>query len=382
MTKRFLTAISIFCVLLVLLPQSANAATFDTPAKSAILMEASTGTILFEKNADVSLPPASITKLMTLLLAFDAVESGAAGWDDKVNVSVKAWEIEGTRMFLEVGSKVPFKEIVTGISVVSANDGCIAIAEHISGSEEAFVRLMNSKAAELGMTNSKFFNCSGLPADGHVMSAKDIAVLCRHLIETYPEVLDIESMTEFTYNNIKQYNRNPLLANYSGADGLKTGHTNEAGFCLAGTAKKGKMRLISIVLNTVDEAQRLDASSKLLDYGFNNFEFSTVIKKDTPVSVGKVDKGKELEVELQAVNDITVVIPSKRKADIKVVPVVPEETLAAPVSKDVVFGMAEIKLDDEVLATVELKTAKDIAKAGFFERLFRSIKEFFRNLFK
>ena len=187
-------------------------------------------------------------------------------------------------MFLEVGSKVPFKEIVTGISVVSANDGCIAIAEHISGSEEAFVRLMNSKAAELGMTNSKFFNCSGLPADGHVMSAKDIAVLCRHLIETYPEVLDIESMTEFTYNNIKQYNRNPLLANYSGADGLKTGHTNEAGFCLAGTAKKGKMRLISIVLNTVDEAQRLDASSKLLDYGFNNFEFSTVIKKDTPGS--------------------------------------------------------------------------------------------------
>ncbi len=271
MTKRFLTAISILCILLVLSPQTATAAAkFDTPAKSAVLMEASTGTILFEKDADVALPPASITKLMTLLLAYDAVKSGAASWDDNVNISRKAYEMEGTRMFLEYGTKVPFKEIVAGVSVVSANDGCIAIAEHISGSEEAFVRLMNSKAAELEMKNTKFVNSHGLPADGHVMSARDIAVLSHHLIKVYPEILEMESLTEFTFNNIKQENRNPLLYNYSGADGLKTGHTNEAGFCLAGTAKKGKMRLISVILNTVDAAQRVDASTKLLDYGFDN----------------------------------------------------------------------------------------------------------------
>ncbi|MDD4494820.1 MAG: D-alanyl-D-alanine carboxypeptidase [Eubacteriales bacterium] len=382
--KVHISIISIFIIFFTFIPQASFAeAKFESAAKSAILLEASTGYVIFEKDADIVMPPASITKLMTLLLAFEAVESGAANWDDDVKVSEKAWayNVEGSLMYLEVGKSAPYEEIVKGISIVSANDGCIAIAEHISGSEENFVKLMNKRAAELGLTKTNFKNVHGLPEKGHVMSARDIGNLAQYLITTYPEILDIESMTEYTYNGIKQYNRNPLLADYPGADGLKTGWTNEAGYCLTGTAKRGGMRLVSVVLNTVDEAQRFDASKKLLDYGFNNYELETVVKVGTYVTKADVSKGKELTVDLNAARDVTVVIPTKRKADIKVLPYSVEGSLSAPVEEGTVCGTAEIKLDDEVLAEFDLKTAKKVEKAGFFERIFRAIKEFFKNLF-
>jgi D-alanyl-D-alanine carboxypeptidase (penicillin-binding protein 5/6) len=355
---------------------------FNSIAESAILMEASTGKILYEKNADKALPPASITKIMTLLLGFEAIERGEADWDDLVTVSEKAWRIEGSDMFLEVGMKVPLEQIITGISVVSANDGCIALAEHLYGSEEAFVQQMNKRAQELGLKQTQFKNSSGLPAEGHRMSARDIAVLAQYLITHHPKILEIESMTEFTFNNVYQKNRNPLLGNYPGADGLKTGWTDEAGYCLVGTAKQDGMRLISVVLKTKDVEERLAASRELLDYGYRNFDVYEAVKKGDIVDEVSVKNGKELTVPVKINESVIAVVPKDRKADIEIAAALKDEAVSAPVKADTTVGKAEILLDGEILATAEISTAKDVEKAGFFELLLRGIANFFKSLFK
>jgi D-alanyl-D-alanine carboxypeptidase (penicillin-binding protein 5/6) len=354
---------------------------FESIADAAILMEASTGEILYEKASNEALPPASITKIMTLLLTFEALERGDISWDDEVYVSEDAWRVEGSEMFLLVDTKVPLSDIITGISVVSANDGCIAVAEHISGSVDAFVQLMNKRAQELGLTNTKFQNPHGLPADGHRMSAKDIATLARELIVNHSKILEIESMTELKYNDILQYNRNPLLGVYPGADGLKTGWTEEAGFCLVGTAVKDNMRLISVVLKTKDEKERLDASRELLDYGYQNFEIKEVISKGESMGDADVKNGKELSVPLKTDNSITLVIHKDRVKEIQTELVLDEEILTAPVTKDSKVGKLDIKLDGKVLASTEVSTSQEVEKAGFFEILWREIANFFKSLF-
>jgi len=383
--KQIKKAITIIAIALILFLSCAPAyaqVEFESIAHSAILMEASTGKILYEKNADIPLPPASITKVMTLLLGFEALESGQASWDDLVTVSEKAWRIEGSDMFLEVGMKVPLSEIITGISVVSANDGCIALSEHLYGTEEAFVQQMNKRAKELGLTQTQFKNSSGLPAEGHYMSARDIAVLSRYLITHYPKILEIESITEFTFNNVYQKNRNPLLGNYPGADGLKTGWTNEAGYCLVGTAQRDGMRLISVVLKTNDTEERLAASRELLDFGYRNFEVMTVVKEGDIIEDINVKNGKELTVPVKINESIEAVIPKGRKEDIEISVILDDELITAPIAEDTPVGSAEIQLDGEVLATSEVSTAKGVEKAGFFEILFRNIANFFKSLFK
>lgn len=351
---------------------------FETAAGSAVLMEASTGNILYEKNSDVSLPPASITKVMTLLLAFEAIEQNLIDWDDNVTISEKAWKMEGSKMFLMVGDTVKLGDIITGISVVSANDGCIALAEHLYGSENAFVQVMNQKAKELGMTNTTFKNTSGLPSDGHVMSAKDIAILSRYIIEKYPEILELESQTEFTYNDIKQYNRNPLLGVFEGADGLKTGWTDEAGYCLVGTAKQGDIRMISVVLNTQSEKERLEASQELLTYGFRNFKIIDLIDAGEVVDTINVKNGDKSTVPVIADNSISLLVPISREDEIQVVTSIDSETINAPVTKGAIVGKIEIQLDDEVLATTDISASEDISRLGFFKTLFRKIVNFFR----
>ena len=355
---------------------------FDSTAEYAILMEASTGKILYEKNADKPLPPASITKIMTLLLGFEALEKGEAGWDDLVTVSEKAWRMEGSRMFLEPGTKVPLHDIMTGISVVSANDGCIALAEHLCGSEEAFVQRMNERAKELGLTQTQFKNANGLPAEGHHMSARDIAVLARYLITNHPKILEIESTTDFTFNGVYQKNRNPLLGNYPGADGLKTGSTDEAGFCLVGTAEQNGMRLISVVLKMKNEEVRKTASVELLDYGYQNFELYEVAKEGEIIDEVPVRNGKELNVPVKINEPVSAVVPKDRKEDIEITVVPKKETVPAPAAANTVVGKAEIRLDGEVLTTAEVSTAKEVEKAGFFTILLRNIADFFRSLFK
>ena len=386
-TKKFRNSLlSLTLAMIILLslapPAASEEIKFESIAKSAFLIEASSGKILYEKNADAALPPASITKIMTLLLAFEALDKGDVKWDDLVTISEKAWRMEGSKMFLEVGTKVPFGEIVTGTSVVSANDGCVAIAEHLYGSVGAFVQQMNKRAQELGLTKTQFKNTNGLPEEGHRMSARDIGVLAQYLITHYPKILEIESLSEFTFNGILQYNRNPLLGVYPGADGLKTGWTDEAGYCLVGTAEQNGMRLISVVLNTKNDDERLAASTELFNYGYKNFELYKVIKADETIEEANVKNGKELKVPIIVSSDVTVVIHTARKSDVVMSTTLEKEPITAPVAKGTVVGNIEVRLDDEVLTTAEVSTSKDVEKAGFFEILFRSIGNFFRSLFK
>jgi len=341
-------------------------------------MEASTGEILYEKNSDVPLPPASITKVMTLLIAFEAIEQGLVDWNDDVSISEKAWRMEGSKMFLQVGDKVKLGDIITGISVVSANDGCVALAEHLYGSENAFVNVMNQRAKELGMTNSTFKNSSGLPSEGHVMSAKDIAILSRFIIENYPEILELESQREFTYNNIRQFNRNPLLGVFEGADGLKTGWTEEAGYCLVGTAKQDDIRMISVVLNTKSEQERFETSQELLTYGFRNFKKADFVEAGEIIETLNVKNGTKETVSLVANDSISLVIPVSREKDIEIITSFDDETVKAPVKKGEVLGKVEVVLDAKVLASSDLSASEDVSRLGFFKILIRNIINFFK----
>ncbi|HOP92539.1 MAG TPA: D-alanyl-D-alanine carboxypeptidase family protein [Acetivibrio thermocellus] len=356
-------------------------AQFESSAQSAILIEASTGQVLYEKNADVPMPPASITKIMTLLLGFEALEKGLVKWDDEVIISEKAWRMEGSKMFLLVGDKAKFGEIMTGISVVSANDGCVALAEHLYGSEEAFVQVMNTRAKELGLTNTNFANSNGLPAEGHVMSARDISTLARYLIQNYPKILELESTTEYTYNNIRQFNRNPLLGVFPGADGLKTGWTEEAGYCIVGTAQQNGQRMIGVVLKTSSEKERSKAIQELLNYGFKNFKQVTVKNAGEIVDSIEVKNGKKLSVSLKLDSDISTIIPVGRENDLQIVTSKKAEFLNAPVSLDIPAGTVEVQLDGKTIATSTMSTAEEAERLGFFAMILRNIANFFKSLF-
>ena len=361
--------------------QNFSSAQFESLTGSAVLTEASTGRILYEKDANTAKPPASITKIMTLLLAFEAIEKEQAHWDDMVPVSEKAWRMEGSRMFLEVGTRASYRDIVTGISVVSANDGCVALAEYLYGSENSFVQIMNRKAQELGMTQTRFSNSTGLPDEDHYMSARDIAVLAGHIIQKYPELLEFESMREFTYNNIRQYNRNPLLGSFPGADGLKTGWTTEAGYCLVGTAMQNGIRMISVVLNVESEQKRLEASQELLNYGFKNFEFMEAVVPDIVVGELDVEDGKEMSVSVKVNEGITVLIPMNARHGLTYELKKSAEILKAPVEAGTPAGLYIVRFNGEIQASVPVITVEDVERAGFFERLLRRISLFFKNLF-
>lgn len=379
--NRFISLLFLVALFATMLPVNIYAQ-FETSASSAILIEASTGQVLYEKNSDVPMPPASITKIMTLLLGFEAINKGTAKWDDLVSVSENAWRMEGSKMFLELGSKVPYSEIIKGISIVSANDGCVALAEHLSGSEKAFVSLMNQRAKELGLNNSTFKNSTGLPEEGHVLSARDIATLSLYLIQNYPEILEIESTKEFTFNNIRQFNRNPILGTFEGADGLKTGWTEEAGYCLAATAVQNDIRLIAVILNTKSESERKTAAQELLTYGFKNFKMVNFKKAGEIVDNIDVTIGKKTSAQLKLDSDIQIFIPVTRENDIETVISKTFTSLKAPVTTGTSVGTFEVKLDGKTLASSGISTAESVEKAGFFKRLWDGILNLFSSFGK
>lgn len=353
---------------------------FESSAEYAALIEFSTGRFLYLKNENEPRPPASITKLMTLLLAFEALEREDISWEQKTLVSEKAWRMGGSEMYLEVDTEVTVKDLINGISIVSANDGCIAIAELIAGSEEAFVQLMNRRAAELGLENTHFVNSTGLPADNHYMSARDVAILAWELITRYPKVLEFESQREFTYGGIRQYNRNPLLGRFAGADGLKTGWTPESGYSLVGTAVQKDMRLISVVLNTESDEARLAASQELLTYGFRNFEFVEIAAAGEKMGEITVKGGKKETVDLIVDKDYSVLIPVGRQDELELV-ITDRQKISAPVEKGEKAAALQVKLDGETLDTQPLFIAEDVDKANFFVRLIRAIVSLVRGLF-
>ncbi|MBN2033566.1 MAG: D-alanyl-D-alanine carboxypeptidase [Deltaproteobacteria bacterium] len=352
---------------------------FDVEAKAAFLYEPEAGTILYAKNPDHPLPPASITKVMTLLLAFEALDTGVASWDDMIIVSENAWRMGGAQMFLEIGQEVSFRDLLTGISVISANDACIAMAEHLKGSESFFVQRMNERAAKLGMSNTRFQNSTGLPADDHYMSARDIAILAREIVLNHPGLLEMEAMREFTFNGIRQFNRNPLLGRYPGADGLKTGWTKEAGYSLVGTAKQKEFRLISVVLDTPSAKVRSDVSRQLMDYGFRNFVMREVVSPGDILGTIPVSRGKEKTVPVTVERPLKCMIASGRVDRVNVTYGV-NKNLQAPAPRGERVGTVKVLIDNDIVARGELVTLAEVERAGFFSRLFRAIGDFFKSI--
>ena len=376
MKKRLLP---MFLVMMLFFSGTVYGEGFESRAGAAALMESSTGQFLYLKNGDEQRQPASITKIMTLLLVFEALERGDLQWDDQVTISERAWRLGGSKMWLPINEQVPVKDIIYGISIVSANDGCIAMAEHLSGSEEAFVQKMNQRAQELGLTNTQFKNSTGLPADGHVMSARDIAVLSHRLITQFPKILEIESMQEFTFNGIKQYNRNPLLGRFPGADGLKTGWTTESAYSLAGTALQEGRRLISVVLNSESENERLVASEELLNHGFRDFREVKAVAEGAQLGEVNVKNGRKQRVNITVAQDMTVTVPFGRENEIALV-VTQGDAVVAPVTAGTQVGTLLVQLDGETLTSGPLILTEDVGRANIIVRAFRGLIGFFRGL--
>ncbi len=353
----------------------------EISSPAAVLMEFSRGEILFSQNGSEQMPPASLTKIMTLLLAFEAREKGRVSWDEEVVISEKAWKTGGSQMFLNVGESVAFRNLITGVAVVSANDACVAVAEHLCGLEASFVQEMNNKARELNLRNTRFENASGLPHPDHYSTAEDIALLSHCLITKYPEVLDLYSQKDFTFNGISQTNRNPLLGRFPGADGLKTGHTSDAGYCLAGTAEQNGMRFISVVFNSPSEAIRQKDSEALLNFAFRNYCLEKIFSAGEIIASTEVSKGEEKEIQLQVASDVEVVIPYDRKDDLQTRMDVPE-SVASPVEKGAPLGKVEIILDGAVLKEEPLLASGDVARAGRLALLWRSLSGFVASLWE
>lgn len=349
-------------------------------AKSYVLMDAATGQVLVEHNAHEALPPASLTKLMTAYIATKEIRRGQIGEQDLVTVSEKAWRTGGSRMFIEVGKQVSVDDLLHGIIIQSGNDASVAMAEYIAGSEEAFSDMMNQQAAALQLSNTSFRNATGLPAEGHYSSAFDMARLARAIIDEDPEHYAIYAQKEFIWNDIRQQNRNLLLWRDSTVDGLKTGHTEEAGYCLVASAVRDDMRLISVIFGARDESSRAAETQKLLTYGFRFFESRTLYKKNTVLTSSQVWKGQQAQVEAGLAADLALVVP-RGKADQITAEAVLDERIVAPVRAGQKLGSIEVRLEGELLHTADLVALGEVEQGGIFKRIWDSLRLFIFNLF-
>lgn len=370
-----------FLLLLVPIVKAEEVEDLAPNGKSAIMIEASTGEILFQKNKDERLAPASMTKMMSMLLIMEEIEKGNLKWDEMVTASEKASSMGGSQIFLEVGEKMSVTDMLKGISIASGNDATVAMAERISGSEDAFVKKMNEKAKELGLTNTNFVNATGLPADNHYSSANDMSIIAKELVKhekileftsTYEDYLRKDSKSPFWL-----VNTNRLVRFYSGVDGLKTGFTDEAGYCLTSTAKRENMRLITVVMNEPDSSKRSSDTSKMLDYGFNMYMVRNIIDDTTTITKKTVELGKKLEVEIIANDKITVL--SKKNEEIRNITYEANiDKIVAPVKKGDIVGTINIIEDNKIIGTVEATVKEDIDKASIFTIFYRNLKNTFK----
>ncbi|RJG12119.1 D-alanyl-D-alanine carboxypeptidase [Pseudomonas cavernicola] len=349
-------------------------------AKAYVLMDAASGNVLVESNGDQRLPPASLTKLMTAYMATLEIRRGQIGEGDLVTVSENAWRTGGSRMFIQVGTQVSVSDLLHGIIIQSGNDASVAIAEHIAGSEDAFADMMNVTAEKLGMSGSHFMNATGLPNPEHYSTAHDMARLARAIIYEDPAHYAIYSQKEFFWNNIKQPNRNLLLWRDKTVDGLKTGHTDEAGYCLVSSAVRDGMRLISVVFGTNSEQARAAETQKLLTYGFRFFETQTFYQKGAELAQAPVWKGAVRQVKAGLAQDLTMTLPKgqlkKLAASMSMTP-----QLIAPIKQGDVIGKVEVKLGDTVVHSADLIALETVDEGGFFRRVWDSIRLFFFGLF-
>lgn len=344
-------------------------------AKSYVLMDAASGEVLIEHNSDERLPPASLTKLMTAYIATLEINKGRIKESDLATVSERAWRTGGSRMFIKVNSQVSVSDLLHGIIIQSGNDASVALSEHIAGSEDAFADLMNKSAQRLGMVNSHFMNATGLPHPEHYSSAHDMARLARAIIYEDPQHYAIYAQKEFFWNNIKQPNRNLLLWRDNTVDGLKTGHTDEAGYCLVASAQRDGMRLITAVFGTTSEQNRAAETQKLLTYGFRFFEGRTFYRKGVELAQAKVWKGSAEGVRAGLTEDLTMILP-RGQLDKLQATMIMQPQLIAPIQQGDVIGKAEVRLGDQVVRSLDLVALETVEEGSFFRRLWDSIRLF------
>ena len=345
-------------------------------SKGYVLMDADSGQVLAEKNGVERMDPASLTKMMTLYIAFTALKTGQIHLQDEVPISEKAWRMDGSRMFVKVGTQVPVSELLQGIIVASGNDSCVALAEYIAGNEETFAQVMNQIAVKLGMKNTHYNDSTGMPDPNHYATPYDLALLARALIRDFPEYYSYFKQQWYTYNKIKQPNRNLLLWRDTSVDGIKTGHTDAAGFCLISSAKRGSMRLISVVMGEPSEAGRANDSEALLTYGFRFFETHLVYRANTPITEARVWYGQNKKVALGVANDFYVTTQVNQFAQLNGLINVQNKILA-PVQQGATLGSLDASLNNKVLTSIPLVALSDDPEGGFVSRILDKVASLF-----
>ena len=372
--KNILTAGVCLAVLLA----AVNARAIDTKAQNMILMDYTTGEHLYEKDVTEPIPPASMSKLMTIYMIFDKLRDGSLSLEDTFKVSENAWRkggaaSGGSTMFLAIGDEVTVDQLLKGIIIQSGNDACIVAAENIAGDEDSFVDVMNKKAAEIGLTHSHFANVTGLPHPDHRMSVEDLAKLARRIIQEFPQFYHLFSQKEFVYNNIRQGNRNPLLYSMPYADGLKTGHTEEAGFCLTASAKKGERRIIGVMTGFKSNKERSEEAEKMMNWAFREYDNYNLIEKGRKVADVPVWYGTDKTVPMVVSEDVIKTIKKSLRNQVKLV-VSYDKPVQAPVQMGQKLGVLKIEIPDTAVTEVPLIAGQTINKVGLWGRMVANIK--------
>ena len=362
-------------------PTSQNNATPKPPqvkASSYIMMDFHSGRVLASENPNLQVEPASITKMMTAYVVFSEIKSGNLSLDDMITVSEKAWRTGGSKMFIEVDKQVGVEDLIRGMIIQSGNDACVALAEHIAGSEEVFASMMNQHAKKLGMNDSNFLNATGLPAEGHLVTAHDVAILGKALIAEFPDLYHFYSEKEFTFNKIKQHNRNTLLYRDPTVDGFKTGHTEAAGYCLATSAMRNGMRLINVIMGTDSEKARADETQKLINYGFRFFETHKLYQAGEQQVQPEIWKGAEENISLGLAEDLFITIPKgsyeKLEANVDI-----PGLLTAPIQQGTQLGTLNIMLDGQAVMQKPLVALETAEQAGWWSRSMDGIGLWFKS---
>jgi D-alanyl-D-alanine carboxypeptidase (penicillin-binding protein 5/6) len=368
---------STFALFLLLTSFASTAQVAPPPSlavKSYLLQDFNSGSVIASYNKDTRIEPASLTKIMTAYVVFDAIKQGHLKLDQSLPVSEKAWKVEGSKMFIEPNKPVTVDELLHGMIIQSGNDASIALAEGVAGAEEQFADMMNKQGKKLGLNNTHFVNATGLPDGNHYTTASDLAILANALIRDFPqEYQRLYSIKGYTYNKITQPNRNRLLWLDSNVDGMKTGHTESAGYCLIASSKRGNTRLVSVILGATSEAMRATESQKLLNYGFQFYESTLVYKKAQAINKLRVFKGQDKVVAATLAKDFYLTLPKGDYAKVKAT-MTSQQPLIAPISAGQVIGKITFRLDNKIINEQNLLALNAVNQAGFFGRIADSIR--------
>lgn len=347
---------------------TSSAFALDTAAKSALIVDTSTGTVLLDKDANMRIPTASMSKTMTAYMVFDAIKSGRISLDTKFPVSERAWRMQGSKMFVELGAEIPVIDLLKGVIVQSGNDATVVLAEGLSGSEERFAAEMTQKAHEIGMTNSNFMNASGWPAPDHYSTARDLSLLAWRMINEFPELYKMFAIREFTWHGITQPNRDPLLGRVQGADGVKTGHTTEAGYGLIGSAERRGRRIVMTVSGLTSSAERQTESVRLMEWALNSFKTVRVFKADAPIANVPAAYATDKTVPVAVAQDVIMTTPVRAMASDVKGTITFDTPITAPMPKGTRVGTMKVEVKDLGTREVPVVTAADLVQKPWFAR--------------